>query len=105
MNKRVTNINTYRKRHQRKPEGVVQWIGAAVLVAFAVVAFAALVGGIIALGGLVTMLAWNYGVVALVAACGGTVAKIGFGTAICVNFAVGVLNRIFRPRNVEVKNT
>lgn len=101
----VTNIHNYAKRKRTKLDGPLQYIGAAILVVLAIIAFAALVGGIVALGGLITMLAWNYGVVALAAACGSAVAKIGFGTAICVNLAVGVLNRIFRPRNVEVKNT
>jgi uncharacterized membrane-anchored protein len=87
-------------RKRKRQDAVVQVIGTIIVV----LAVLALIAGIIALGGLLTLLAWNYGVVAIAAACGASVAKIGFGTAICLNLAIGVVGRIFRraPATTQV---
>lgn len=95
-NPRRARIARDLKSRANKLDGPVEWAAAAIGVLLLIVLFLVIVGAFAVLGGLITMVAWNYGVVPIVAASGGAVAKISLLTGISANIAIGVISRIFR---------
>lgn len=100
-NPRRARIARDLKSRANKLDGPVEWAAAAIGVLLLIVLFLVIVGAFAVLGGLITMVAWNYGVVPIVAASGGAVAKISLLTGISANIAISIVGRIFHRPSVE----